>query len=204
MGEELDPSIAVLADAPLDREQRAAVETLWNELVSVRAKNRELEEKFRHYEEQPDGMEAVLLNRFDFNREVARMLAFDERYGGVSSVLYFDFDGIDEVVKALGAQRSGAVFQKIVSVLTRGVRKSDIIGRLAPDEFGAFLVRCDKENAWKKAEMLARALKESFAQMEGGAFDIKVSYGAYTFSDNDEDPSVGIKGAAKSLTQITT
>lgn len=203
MAEELDPSMAALADAPLDSEQRRAVQALWNELVSVRAQNRELQEKIRCHEEAPDDMEAVLLNRFDFNREVARMLAFDERYGGVSSVLYFDFDGIDEVVKALGAQASGVLFQKIVSVLTRGVRKSDIVGRLASDEFGAFLVRCDKDNAWKKAGILAKELKDSFAEIEGGSLDIKVSYGAYTFSDNDEDPAVGIKGAAKNLTRIT-
>jgi diguanylate cyclase (GGDEF)-like protein len=199
MANAFDFSVDPLADAPLTVDQRRVWNALRGELASAQAKNQELLERLRQYEQQKTDAEPTILNRIDFNREVARMLAFDERYGGMSSILYFDFDGIDETTAQYGRSVSNAVLREIASVLTSGVRNSDIVGRLAGDEFGILLMRCDNSAAWRKAETLSVSLQQALAEIRECKLDIKISYGAYTFRDN-EDLAVGLKEAAEAMT----
>ena len=195
MNEQFDLSIDWLADAQLTSDQRRAWNMLRGELASAQARNQELLEKLKQAEQEP-GTTSTILNRIDFNREVARMLAFDERYGGISSVLYFDFDKLGEENQQLGRTGMAEAIREIGDLLMRSVRGSDIVGRLAPDEFGVLLMRCDNASAWRKAESVAAKLQNALAK---GSFDIKVSYGAYTFRDND-DLATGLKEAAQTMT----
>ena len=195
MSGSFDFSIDPLADAPLTVEQRRLWNTFRGDMASLSAKNQELEEKIHKYEQQKLDGEPSILTRVDFNREVARMLAFDERYGGMSSILYFDFDGLEATTAQYGRSVTDAALSEIASILTHGVRSSDIVGRLASDEFGVLLMRCDNAAAWRKAEALSATLQEVLASVQGKPLSIKVSYGAYTFRD-DEDLAVGLKEAA--------
>ena len=195
-----DFSVDLLADAPLTIDQRRVWTVLRGELASAQAKNQELLERLHQYEQQKDDGDTSVLNRVDFNREVARMLAFDERYGGMSSILYFDFDGFDEASSRFGKAVTNAALREIATILTHGVRNSDIVGRLAPDEFGVLLMRCDNAAAWRKAETLSASLQQALTEIQGCTLNINVSFGAYTFRDN-EDLAVGLKEAAQTMTQ---
>ncbi len=199
MSKDFDLSVDWLVDAPLTTDQRRAWTVLRGELASALAKNQELMERLRQVEQQQADAEPSILNRPEFNREVARMLAFDERYGGMSSVLYFDFDHLGETTSRFGNAVSAAAMKEIAATLVRSVRGSDIVGRLAPDEFGILLMRCDNAAAWRKAEDLAIQLQHTLTEIQGCRLSIKVSYGAYTFRDN-EDLAVGLKEAAQVMT----
>jgi len=196
MTDHFDLSIDWLADATLNSDQRRAWNMLRGELASAQAKNQELMERLRQADQQQSSNDPTILNRVDFNREVARMLAFDERYGGISSVLYFDFDKLEEGNLRFGQAAMNTAIREIGDMLIRSVRGSDIVGRLAPDEFGVLLMRCDNAAAWRKAEIMASQLQETLAKSK---LDIKVSYGAYTFRDN-EDLATGLKEAAQTMT----
>jgi diguanylate cyclase (GGDEF)-like protein len=202
MTDTFDLSVDELADAPLTVDQRRMWNALRGELASTRAKNQELHERLRQYEQQKAEADPTLLNRIDFNREVARMLAFDERYGGMSSILYFDFEGVEEAAAHFGRAVTNAAYREIATVMAHGIRNSDIIGRLAPDEFGVLLMRCDNAAAWRKAETLSLNLQEALAEIHDCKLNIKISYGAYTFRDN-EDLAVGLKEAAQAMTRVT-
>ncbi|MDR3425329.1 MAG: GGDEF domain-containing protein [Alphaproteobacteria bacterium] len=201
MSHEFDLSVDWLADAPLSAEQRRAWTALRGELASAQAKNQEMQKKIRLFEQQQTDIEPSILNRLDFNREVARMLAFDERYGGMSSVLYFDFEHLDERAARFGRAVADAALREICATLSRSVRSSDIIGRLAGGEFGVLLMHCDNDLAWRKAEVLAAQLQKTVAEIQGCKLDVRVSYGAYTFRDN-EDLAVGLKEAAQKMTSV--
>src|SRR6202161_2224597 len=121
-----------LGNAPLTPEQRE----IWE---AARARIGDLETRVRLLERQPMEDEPSILTRPEFNREVARMLAFDERYGGTSSVLYFDFEHLEEISLIHGKAVANATVRQIGDLLMRNVRGSDIVGRLAPDEFGVLL-----------------------------------------------------------------
>jgi diguanylate cyclase (GGDEF)-like protein len=143
----------------------------------------------------------VILTRPEFNREVARMLAFDERYGGISSILYFDFDQLEETAATFGRAVANAALREIGEIMTKNLRSSDIIGRLASDEFGVLLMRCDNAAAWRKAEVVAIKLQNALSEIHTQKLKIKVSYGAYTFRDR-EDVSIGLKEAAQTMLSV--
>ncbi len=196
----LDLTIDWLADAPLTPEQRKCWNMLRTELVDGREKIHALEGRLKTIERDAD-QPLTVLTRPEFNREVARMLTFDERYGGISSVLYFDFENMDDIAARYGKSVANATIREIGNLLTHNVRGSDVVGRLAPDEFGVLLMRCDNSFAWKKAEQLGGALQTGLAEVHGCKIDIKIGYGAYTFQDN-RDITVGLKEAAQMVTRM--
>jgi diguanylate cyclase (GGDEF)-like protein len=195
-----DAGIDWLTDAPLTSEQRHAWNAMRTELIASRARIGEMEKKIKLLEQPaPDDPQAIL-TRPEFNREVARMLAFDERYGGISSVLYFDFENLDAIGTRHGKSVANASIREISTALMRHVRGSDVVGRLAADEFGVLLVRCDNDAAWKKAEQLSAALFEILEEVHGCKLNMEISYGAYTFREK-EDVATGLKEAAQMVTK---
>lgn len=199
MSDSFDPAIDWLADAPLTAEQRNVWDLMRTELLDTREKIRGLERRLKTLERTPEEPLSVL-TRPEFNREVARMLAFDERYGGISSVIYFDFKNLDDVATQHGKSVANAAIREISNVLTHHVRGSDIVGRLAPDEFGVLLMRCDSTFAWKKGEQLGQALHAALAEVHGCKLNLKINFGAYTFRD-DKDITAGLKEAAQVMTK---
>jgi diguanylate cyclase (GGDEF)-like protein len=196
----LDPNNDFLADAALSPEQRQLWELMRGELNAARSKIDDQAARIRLLERQPVEEDHSILTRPEFNREVARMLAFDERYGGISSVLYFDFEHLEEVAGRFGKSVANAAVRQISDVLIKHVRGSDIVGRLAPDEFGVLLMRCDNPSAWRKGESLAALLYDELSEVHSCRLEVGISYGAYTFSGN-EDVSTGLKEAAHAVTR---
>ncbi len=201
MNKVFDPSIDWLADAALTPEQRQVWNQMRAELVDAREKLTVQEKKIQMLQaDAPEGHVHSVLSRPDFNREVARMLAFDERYGGTSSVLYYDFENLDEITARFGKSVANAAVHEIGTILMKQVRGSDVVGRLATDEFGILLMRCDNDAAWKKGKVVAQALQSQLTEVHGCKIEIAISYGAYTFRD-DVDIGKGLKQAAQLLTK---
>jgi len=186
------------ADASLTDDQRRLWESLCGELSSVRAKNRDLVDRLRQYEWLGEDFQSAVLNHDDFYREGARMRAYDERYGGTTSILYFDFECLEEATAHMGDAFGKAVLREICTVMTQSLRKSDIVGRLAPDEFGVLLLRCENAKALSKAEKLLESLQQALSAMGDYKPCIKIGYGAYTFREGDNFP-VGLKEAEQAM-----
>ncbi len=192
-----------LADAPLTLEQRGIWRDLCAELVLARVRVQELETRLKILE-RDDGTEkaeAEMLNRPDFNREIARMLAFDERYDTKSSVVYFNVDNLEAIRVRHGAAVVDAALRCVTTTLGQSVRRSDSLGRLAFDEFGVLLPRCDNANAWKKGEAIAEKLYAALTELWGPGLRPEISFGAYTF-EAKEDVAAGLKQAARTLTKL--
>jgi diguanylate cyclase (GGDEF)-like protein len=190
----------LFANAQLSPEQRRALTALQDELAEARGKIKLLEDKVANLEQQAT-TEHTVLTRPEFNREVARMLAFDERYGGTSSVLYFDVAGLDALTGRFGSPLASEAASAASAILTRHVRGSDIVGRLATDEFGVLLARCGNDDAWKKGRSLAALLSAALAVIDGKELGLDISFGAYTFRE-EEDVATGLKEAAHALTKV--
>jgi diguanylate cyclase (GGDEF)-like protein len=196
----IDPAIDWLSDAKLSPEEREAWNLMRAEAARSRETIRDLEKRIKLLE-HPVDEQMTVLTRPEFNREVARMLAFNERYGGISSVLYYNVDGVDEVSTRYGKAVANAAIRQISNTLMRNVRNSDVVGRLAADEFGVLLGRCDNANAWKKGEQLAGLLEETLEEVHGCKPGLKIGFGAYTFHEN-EDIASGLKEAAQVMTRV--
>jgi diguanylate cyclase (GGDEF)-like protein len=195
----IDLAIDWLVDAQLSPEQRTAWNTMRAELVSARLTINDLERRVKAIEHHGGEM-STILTRPEFNREVARMLAFNDRYGGISSVVYINIENMDATAKRYGQAIIDACVREAGTTLMLNVRGSDVLGRLAGDEFGVLLSHCDNANAWRKGDQLAGLLQKAFNEMQGHQLELKVYFGAYTFKDN-LNVSDGLKEAAKSMTQ---
>lgn len=200
MKKPIDLAKDYLTNVVLSPDQRHIWDVIREELGAARVRIEDLQTQIRLLERLPIEEGHSILTRPEFNREVARMLAFDGRYGGISSVLYFDFEKLDEVSGRYGKSVLNAAIRQISDLLLKHVRGSDVVGRLAPDEFGVLLMRCDNPDAWRKGEQLAGLLYDALAEVHGCKLDVTVSYGAYTFREN-EDLATGLKEAAHAVTR---
>ncbi|MEQ1652933.1 MAG: diguanylate cyclase [Hyphomicrobium sp.] len=186
-----------LADAALTAEQRAVWQKFLADHARLQGKVAEMQTKLEagKDDEPPMGM---ILSRPEFNREVARLLALEERYGGTSSLIYFECDNLNHLTEKHGRNVTNAAIRKLCDTLLAHVRACDIVGRLDVHEFGVLLVRCDLENAWRKGALLAEQMRAAVAEIHGHTFDLSVSFGAYTFVARD-DVANGIKAAARAM-----
>ncbi len=191
-----------LASATLTPEERTIWETVRAETLIAREKLQSLETRIRVLERQTQDEPPLqsLLTRPEFNREVARMLAFDERYGGTSSLLLIDFENLGAIMKTCGRAACDEAVQTLTDALSHNVRRSDILGRLDTETFAIFLARCPCEAAWTKGEKLTLMLKNVLASVPQLSVQPTLSYGAYTFQEK-EDLSTGLRAAAAAVTR---
>jgi len=155
------------------------VENLRRELTSTKARLEDVEKAA-----DQDGM-LPLLNRRAFVRELTRYIAFAGRYNTPASLVYFDLNYLKKTNDELGHAAGDAVLAHFAQVLTDHVRDSDSVGRLGGDEFGVLLSHANQEQASKKADALAEALKASPTQWNGHSIPVSFAYGAFELKSGD-------------------
>jgi diguanylate cyclase (GGDEF)-like protein len=159
---------------------RDAIMTLMGEVDSLRRELDKTRTRLDEVEEAADRDQLLpLLNRRAFVRELTRYIAFTERYGTPSSLIYFDLDGFKAVNDSNGHAAGDAVLNHFAKNLLNHVRESDVVGRLGGDEFGIILAHADQNLAHSKAASLAAALKTSPAKWNGQDIAVNFSYGAF-------------------------
>lgn len=128
---------------------------------------------------------APVLNRRAFVRELGRMVAFADRYGTPSSVLYFDLNGLKVINDRWGHAAGDAALAHVAEVLLRNTRGTDVVGRLGGDEFGVILVQADDAAATAKATELAAAIADSPLDWQGQRLDVSTAVGSFAFDGGE-------------------
>jgi len=159
-------------------------------IAEVRRLRREVERHGRRiaYLEQLADEDPLtpLLNRRAFVRELTRMMAFAERYGAPSSVLYFDVNGMKRINDGYGHNAGDAALTHVAGLLVAHVRASDVVGRLGGDEFGIVLAQADEAVASMKGTQLCDLISATPFDWEGRRISVDVSFGAFTFYARSE------------------
>jgi diguanylate cyclase (GGDEF)-like protein len=122
-----------------------------------------------------------VLNRRAFVREMARTIAFCERYQAPASLAFFDLDGFKAVNDRFGHAAGDAALQVVASILAGHVRESDVVGRLGGDEFAVILAQAAQEAAETKAADLQRRIEAEPVVFGGQSIPLRVSFGVRTF-----------------------
>lgn len=179
-------TIAGFSNAELTPKVRAAFGRLMGEVARQRDELARIRRRMGYLERIADrDALAPVLNRRAFTRELARVIAFAERYGAPSSLLYFDVDEMKRINDDHGHAAGDAVLRQIAKVLLREVRASDFVGRLGGDEFGVILARVDARGAADKAGALARAVASHPVRWKGRLLEIGVSHGVATVAGGE-------------------
>ncbi len=192
-------SIMGIPEAELTPKVRTAIMGLLLDVDRLRQELEVQRERVRHLETLADQDALVpMANRRAFVRELARMIAFAERYETPASLLYFDINRLKEINDTLGHAAGDAVIRHVASTLIGNVRESDIVGRLGGDEFAVLLCHADQPAAENKASVLAATIESQPFAWEGDPIPLQIAYGSYTFKGG-EDPAVALDAADRAM-----
>jgi len=192
-------SILGLSEADLTPGVRNALQRLMAEVESLR---RELEVS-RHRLKDLERLvhEDTLLplpNRRAFVQELARSIAYAERYGVAGAVVYFDVNDLKQINDSLGHAAGDAALAHVGSVLADNLRSSDFVARLGGDEFGVILAQATPTQAAEKAAQLAAKVATSPMLWEGKSLALSVAYGTHAFHPG-QAPDAAIADADRAM-----
>ena len=194
--------VATVAGIPANEftpKVREAIEMLMAEVQRMREELQQAQQRVAHLEKLADEDSLVpVSNRRAFVRELGRIMAYSERYGTQSSVLYFDIDGMKDINDKHGHAAGDAALKTVGEVLLNNVRESDVVGRLGGDEFGVILAQADSAAANEKATTLTAAIENASFEWKGVRLTLSVSYGAYAF-DGAEEASTALDMADRAM-----
>jgi len=140
-----------------------------------------------------------LPNRRQFEERVADSMARSRRNGTSMAVLYLDIDRFKSINDTLGHAGGDEVLKQVAERLRASVRTSDVVARLAGDEFVVVLehLATDDEANHIAAKVVA-AMRPAF-RVDGSPFLATLSAGVAMFHGDDEDTEVLLSRADRAL-----
>lgn len=143
----------------LDSRQRAIVEALSEEVLSLRDERDDLRGALEKAETLADHDTLVpVFNRRAFLRELRREIALSERFGAPLTLIYLDLDGFKAVNDKFGHATGDEVLRRVSGLVRSNIRDTDILARLGGDEFGILLAKADQTAGHNKASELSRLI----------------------------------------------
>ena len=183
----VDPtSVLGIPEAEFTPRVRDAIMGLMGEVDNLRRELTQTKARLDEVEKAADQDQLLpLRNRRAFVRELTRYIAFTGRYNTPASLIYFDMNLLKKVNDTHGHAAGDAVLQHFSDVLLTHVRDTDCVARLGGDEFAVLLSHANQEQATKKADQLAEALRKSPTQWNGHAIPVSFAYGAFELKPGD-------------------
>jgi diguanylate cyclase (GGDEF)-like protein len=165
---------------------RDAIMGLMGEVDSLRRELSQTRARLDEAEKTADQDHLLpLLNRRAFVRELTRYIAFSGRYNTPAALIYFDMNHLKRINDNFGHAAGDAALRHFAETLLSHVRDSDCVGRLGGDEFGVLLTHADQDQALKKADVLAEALRATPPVWNGAEIPVSFSYGAFELKSGD-------------------
>jgi diguanylate cyclase (GGDEF)-like protein len=192
-------SVQGLSETELTPAVREALQRLMAEVESLRRELEVSRHRVRDLERLVD--EDTLLplpNRRAFVRELARSIAYAERYSVAGAVVYFDVNDLKAINDTLGHAAGDAALARIGTVLAENLRSSDFVARLGGDEFGVILAQATSAQAEEKAAQLARKVAASPLLWDGKTVALSVAYGTHPFHPG-QAPDAAIAQADRAM-----
>ena len=128
-----------------------------------------------------------LPNRSLLQAKAEQAIASAQRNSQPLAVLYVDLDRFKQVNESLGHPAGDELLRQIANRLRRGIRSSDIAGRMLGDEFVVVLPQSDADQASDMAERLLALLGESMAAAGKPEMGLSASIGIAMFPGDGHD-----------------
>ena len=122
-----------------------------------------------------------LMNRRRFREELDSQLALRRRYGGVGALLLIDMDRLKAVNDTRGHGAGDVALRRVAEAMRGRFRSTDVLARLAGDEFAVLLPNAESHEAMA----LADALIARIATDEVASWGVSVSVGVAPFGGDD-------------------
>jgi diguanylate cyclase (GGDEF)-like protein/PAS domain S-box-containing protein len=127
-----------------------------------------------------------LINRREFERQVAAALHSAKEEGHVHALLFMDLDQFKIINDTCGHGAGDLLLQLLSKTLQQQMRDSDILARLGGDELGVLLPHCPPERARKLAEDIRAAVKHFRFVWDERSFELGISIGLVEISHDSK------------------
>lgn len=131
-----------------------------------------------------------LPNRRGFLRELERLIARVSRYGANAAMLFVDVDGLKSINDTFGHCTGDQALIEVATLLSSGVRKSDVVARIGGDEFGVLLENADEASARETAARLIDLIAGCEIVHEGLSLAMSVAIGVGMIAPTDTAEAV--------------
>lgn len=131
-----------------------------------------------------------LPNRRGFMRELDRLVDRARRYEHRAAMLYVDLDGLKMINDTFGHRAGDEALIQVADLLTRGVRRSDIVARIGGDEFGILLENADEQSAHDTAARLVDLISGCEFEHDGDTLPLSVAIGVGMIDGSEEPAAV--------------
>lgn len=127
-----------------------------------------------------------LMNRREFEQQVANVLRSAKQERHVHALLYIDLDQFKIVNDTCGHGAGDVLLQLLSQMLQSRMRDSDILARLGGDELGVLLPHCPPDQAMLIADQLRQAIKNFRFVWDKRTFGIGASIGLVEVSHDSK------------------
>lgn len=181
---------------------REAAQALVDEIERLRAEVAQLEARVAELDELAYQDPLVQLpNRRCFFRDLEQLIRRTERYEEPSAMIFVDVDGLKRINDQFGHEAGDAALIEVARILAACARKSDIVARLAGDEFGILMPRADELGAWQMALRIVEESLQARVAIDGRTLPLSVAVGVGLIEAGD-DPQTVISRADKAMYRI--
>lgn len=124
-----------------------------------------------------------LLNHTCFKERLAVEAIRARRHDHPLSLALLDLDHFKLVNDTHGHVMGDQVIKSLARLLTRRLRRTDIIGRYGGEEFAVLMPETDLESAWRVLDQVREAFGQVLFGPAGGAFSVTLSAGVALLQD---------------------
>ena len=162
------------------------VDALVAEVERLRGKITQLQKRVEQLDQLAHQDALINLpNRRGFMRELERLVDRVGRYGAKAAMLFVDLDGLKMINDTFGHAAGDEALIQVASLLTSGVRRSDVVARIGGDEFGILLENSDEKRAQETAARLGDLISGTDLVYEGDALPLSVAIGVSVIGAED-------------------
>jgi diguanylate cyclase (GGDEF)-like protein len=129
-----------------------------------------------------------LPNRRRFVAKLNSMLTDSRRHR--AAMLFVDVDGLKAINDRFGHNAGDRAIAEVGKLLARSVRKTDLVARLAGDEFGVLLEPLNDLSAWQMALRIIATVDKAQFCVDGASLRLSVAVGVAEIRRGDTLESV--------------
>lgn len=161
---------------------------LLEEISRLRAHVAQLQERIEQLDQLAHQDSLINMpNRRGFMRELERLVDRARRYEHRAAMLFVDLDGLKMINDTFGHRAGDEALIQVADLLTRGVRRSDVVARIGGDEFGILLENADEQSAHDTAARLVDLICGCEFMHDGDSLPLSVAIGVGMI-DGSEGP----------------
>lgn len=128
-----------------------------------------------------------LYNRRHFDHALNTEIGVTQRYGDINSLIIIDIDNFKQINDTYGHEAGDVVIKEISDVMSKGIRKTDLLCRVGGEEFACLCKRSDKTVGVEIAEKLRKSVESHNIVIGNDKICVTISSGVATITGENFD-----------------